>query len=77
MSCCRLSNIFPGVGGGEGEASDGWRECEGVGDDVDARGVGVDGCERNARCAWSVGVRRVVANPDMCSDGRCSLEYSM
>jgi len=29
-----------------------------------------EGGERNAKCAWIVGVRRVVYNPDRCNEGR-------
>ena len=60
-----------GVGAG-GESEDGWRLWLEEGDE--GRDVGGEGCERNARCAWRVGVRRVVASPERWRDGRCSRE---
>jgi len=63
--------MFPGVGAGTGAAvSDGCRAWEGVGEAVEARGVGAEGCDRNARCACKVDVRRVVARPDRWRVGR-------
>ena len=69
--------MFDGVvllGGAASEDEEGWRVCELLGDE--GLDTGADGWERKARCACSVGVRRVVAKPERCREGRCSREYS-
>lgn len=57
----------------EEDDSESWRLCVGPEGEV---GLAEGGCgrERNARWNCSVGVRRVVASPERCSEGKCSRE---
>ena len=57
---------------GGGVSDDGCRLWFDEGDD--GREVGGEGWERNARCAWRVGVRRVVARPERWRVGKWSRE---
>jgi hypothetical protein len=79
VSCCSDTIRFDGVGGAAAwdaavlSPLDGARECEALDGEV-GRADGGLGRERKARWSWSVGVRRVVARPERCSEGKCMRE---